>query len=76
MDPDLMRNKMIELANLTLAMTGRVEHPSKEQLALLADQAEMLSEAVHDLDTWLRHGGFLPDVWVKGSENASRMQTT
>lgn len=55
MDPDAVRARMIELANLVLA---------EEQTQTNSASVE-LAEAVHDLDTWLRSGGFFPDVWTQ-----------
>jgi hypothetical protein len=56
MDPDVARATIIEKANLVLHSRSDIEH---------IDAAVELAERVHDLDTWLRAGGFLPTVWAK-----------
>lgn len=53
MDPNAARSKMIELANRIIA-----------EGAVITDGAVELAEAVHDLDEWLRSGGFLPSAWL------------
>jgi hypothetical protein len=78
MDPNAARQKMIETANLVLALVGN--RTMEDALTLsetmaISDAATTLAEAVHDLDEWLRSGGFLPDVWDYGTmRNLRRKQ--
>lgn len=60
MDPDVARSKVIELANVALAMANDGEQTAQALERVLIE----LAEAVHDLDSWLRQGGFLPAEWT------------
>lgn len=68
MDPDEARKRMIELANVILALAGKPE----SVMAAIESMAIDLAEAVHDLDEWLRKGGYFPDVWKVAGENVGR----
>lgn len=57
MDPDVARQSMIDKANQVIA----AENVTGTEADLIAVG---LAEAVHDLDEWLRQGGFLPDAWL------------
>lgn len=74
MDPDAARQKMIEKANTVIALVGQATD-DKKYLRLVLHATE-LAEVVHDLDTWLRHGGFLPEEWAKtiGGRQDGRLQ--
>lgn len=61
MDPNTTRERIIEKANFVL---GLAAHQPPHPIDDLAHAAVDLSETVHDLDTWLRAGGFLPDAWT------------
>lgn len=61
MDPNAARSKMIEQANTIL---GLINVRQGIPPALLENHSTQLAEAVHDLDEWLRSGGFLPDAWL------------
>lgn len=58
MDPNAARARIIEKANTVLAQAGAQEDP----FGVLSTAVD-LAEAVHDLDEWLRQGGFFPDAW-------------
>lgn len=59
MDPNAARAKMIESANLVLGLGQRAEANTDT----FTNVAIELAESVHDLDGWLRSGGFLPEEW-------------
>lgn len=68
MDPNTARQTMIEKANKALALGAQLEMATGADLAFEAGETMMeLAEAVHDLDEWLRAGGFYPDAWVRSS---------
>jgi hypothetical protein len=66
MDPDQARRKMIESANVVLALTGGMDADHLE----VGAAAIALAESVHAMDGWLRQGGFLPDEWMATSSEA------
>lgn len=67
MDPNAARARMIEKANVVLALFSQdASHP--EANAAGVD----LAEAVHDLDEWLRMGGFFPEAWHPPLVNRKR----
>lgn len=70
MDPDELRKKLIELANIVLSMAGTEEDFGGNMEARAMD----LAEAVHDMDEWLRKGGFLPDLWATDHAQPGRKQ--
>lgn len=70
MDPNAVRQKMIELANKMLGGQVAAQQANESFVALAID----LAEAVHDLDTWLRAGGFLPDRWAIGDAQVGRKE--
>ncbi len=79
MDPNAARSTMIEKANTVLAQISQLadsmDPKVPSHLDPLLDTAMELAEAVHDLDEWLRAGGFLPDVWDIGTmRNLRRKQ--
>lgn len=65
MDPNACRAKMIETANRVIALDS-IEH--RDQAAHFQAEAVRLAEAVHDMDEWLRAGGFYPDEWVTSTQ--------
>lgn len=74
MDPDEARLRVVELANAVLAIaTSDDTVDLSASVAQLETKSTELAEAVHDLDEWLRKGGFLPQAWVKGRENDARL---
>lgn len=64
MDPNTGRAKIIELANLVLGLQEGTPP------AAIQNAAVELAEAVHDLDGWLRSGGFLPLEWINQTISA------
>lgn len=75
MDPNAARDKMVEAASIGLIQAAAGGWGEE----MLAGTLIRLAEAVHDLDEWLRMGGFLPDVWTtlkdrRSGEQHGRMQ--
>lgn len=75
MDPNLARSVMVGKASEVLAFAS-LEGSTRAELEAAAVD---LAEAVHDLDTWLRAGGFLPNEWcvktgVPGVSQTGRKQ--
>lgn len=67
MDPNATRARMIEKANVLLgqfSVNAEVDNTDAVELA----------EAVHDLDEWLRSGGFFPKEWKPEVHWANRKQ--
>lgn len=56
MDPDASRKAILETANMLMAVAKTSAHPFEARTLELC-------EAIHDLDGWLRSGGFLPKEW-------------
>lgn len=53
-DPNVTYAEVIRLAGLVEVSVNSAER---------AVHAEGLAQAVRDLDTWIKSGGFLPDAW-------------
>ena len=65
MDPDAARSAIIEKANVIRGLVNAASTPPTfEELVGIAVAGEDLAEVVHDLDEWLRAGGFFPKAWT------------
>lgn len=60
MDPNETLRQMRAIAARILAREGADLHET-------AEDATDLALAVDALDTWLCHGGFIPDAWARGA---------